>query len=123
MSDLAALLLNLGAAGVTLRADGNSVLHKPGVLPPGWTDGLAQHLTVIVAVLTDWQPDGEDEHYQFEERLGIASGQGMLTDAGTPAWLMAVGEVLASRGSRNLDPHALPTGHVGSLITHGRDRS
>lgn len=123
MSDLATLLLNLGAAGVTLRADGNSVLHKPRVLTPGGTDGLAQHVTVIVAMLNHWQPDGEDEHYQFEERLGIAADQGMLTDTGTPAWLTAVGEVLAARRSRNLNRHVLPSGHVEALITHGRDRS
>lgn len=123
MSDLAALILDLGAAGVTLRTDGNSVLHKPRVLPPGWTDGLAQHVTVIVALLNDWQPDGEDEHYLFEERLGIAADQCMPTGTGGPAWLTAVGEVLASRRSRNLNPHALPSGHVEALITHGRNRS
>jgi hypothetical protein len=88
---LADLLIELGAAGVTLWV-------RRGKLRGHCTDEQAlrikPHREVLLSVLTGYVPTGAEEAYVFQERLGVAEERGMLTEPGSPGWLIAVGEAI-----------------------------
>lgn len=94
---LAGLLAALGRAGVELAphpSDLTRLRHRPAALAPDLIGGLRHHREAILVLLMGaWLP-GDEAAYVFGERLGAADGLGMPTHAGSPAWLVAVGEAM-----------------------------
>ena len=98
------LLRTLGRAGVELRADGSTLLHRPASLPPGLAAGMRHHRAALVALLHrgDVPPDISEEALEaFAERLGIAEGLEMPTTPGAPAWAIAMAHALALEESHS----------------------
>lgn len=118
---LAAMLVDLGAAGVVLRVSPAGTLqHRPADLPANLFAGLAAHRLALVAVLQGFRPAGAEAGYVMEERLGIAEGLGMPVQRGGPAWLVAVGEALqASRSDEAPDAAPAAFGHEPEACAGG----
>lgn len=85
---LAPLLLALGLAGIELAPH-----------PTDLSARLRSHRGAILGMLVGgYAPDAHrgDAEYIFGERLGVAEGLSMATHPGSPGWLVAVGESMAS---------------------------
>ncbi len=108
---LPALLMNLGWAGVTLRAVGDGIGFVPrSALTPQRAEQLRMHRAAVMGLLVDgYAPAGDvDAGYILGERLGIADGLGMPTHPGSPAWLVAASEAMMheehlTRGKHDVD--------------------
>lgn len=100
--ELAALLVALGRAGIELAphtTDAGRLRHRPEVLPPDLSARLRLHRDAVVLLLASGYAPAGDGADVLAERLGMASELEMPTHAGSPAWLVAVGEALPQRGS------------------------
>jgi hypothetical protein len=92
---LASLLWELGRAGFTISGHG----HLIGLVPEDELEPMLEaairHHRHAILVLLGVEPalDG-DAREHFEERLGMAEERGMNVVVGSPAWLIAMGEVL-----------------------------
>lgn len=99
--ELAALLLNLGQAGIELGlhpTDCTRIGHRPAVLPADLSARLLTHKTAVLVLLANARADGcpEATEYVASERLGVADELELATHPGSPAWLIAMGESLAA---------------------------
>lgn len=112
------LLIDLGQAGVLLReACGGLGFTPESALTTARAAAIALHRAAILDLLAGgYAPEGESAAYVFGERMGIADGLGTPTDAGSPAWMIAVGESLKSRCE--IATQSLSSGHGP---TDGRD--
>lgn len=121
--DLPDLLVTLGRAGVELAPGGDRLRFRPATIPPDLLHGLRSHKADLLALLApgglrDLEADPE-AGYTLGERLGVAEGLGMDTGAGSPAWLIAVGEAMgqtdytAAPGGGWTMEHACITGSKG----------
>lgn len=108
---LAGLLTDLGRAGVTLRVAGSGVGFVPrSALTTERAASLAKHKADLLAMLRDrYAPRDGDAADTLAERLGMAEGLGMPTDAGSPGWMIAVGEALGC--SCYQATHGVHSGH------------
>jgi len=96
---LPAVLVALGAAGVTLRVSGAGRLqYRPALLVAPLGEGMAAYSQTLLSILGGYRPVGSEACYVLEERLGVAEGLGMPVQPGAPAWLVAVGEALQVEG-------------------------
>ena len=99
VTQLAALLLALGRAGIELAphpSDPARLRHRPADLPPDLSERVRLHKPAILGLLAGLcgpEPHG-DAGYTLAERLGVAEELGLPTHPGSPAWLVAVGESL-----------------------------
>ncbi len=103
--ELAALLVDLGRAGIELAphpTDPARLRHRPADLPPGFAERLRAHRAAVLSLLaSDGGPDHDDDAaYVSGERLGIADGLGMPTHPGSAAWLVAAGESIGPAPAR-----------------------
>ena len=100
-AELAALLVALGVAGVEVAlhpTDATRIRYRPLTLPDALAQEIRSHRSDILALLrTDHAPTDPDAVYLMLERLGIGDDLGMPTHIGSPAWMIAVGESMASR--------------------------
>jgi len=94
--ELAALLLELGAAHIELAmhpTDAGRLRHRPPGLPPAIVAKLRTHRAALLSLLRGgYVPVDAEAVYVFHERLGIGDELAMPTGTGSPAWLIAVGE-------------------------------
>ncbi len=98
---LAGLLLDLAAAKVELArhpGEPGRVRHRPADLPPDLAARLRLYRAAVAALLErGYLPEpGGEAAYVYHERLGIADELAMPTHAGSPAWLVAVGESIVA---------------------------
>lgn len=107
---LAPLLVALGRAGIELAphpTDAGRLRHRRPTpdgwaadLPPDLSARLRMHRAGVLGLLADGHapdPHGDmDAGYVLGERLGVADGLGLATHPGSAAWLVAVGEALAT---------------------------
>ena len=107
--ELAALLLDLGRAGVELAAhptDPARLRHRPTVLPTTLSARLRLHRGAVLRLLLGGHtPADEEAGYVLHERLGVADGLGIPTHTGSAAWLVAIGGSINRKHSSvgNLD--------------------
>ena len=97
----ALLLITLGVAGIELATHPTNpmrIRHRPATLPTDLVDSVLDHRDAILDLLSNgYAPTDPDAVYLMLERLGIGDDLGMPTHIGSPAWMIAVGESLASR--------------------------
>jgi hypothetical protein len=101
--NLAALLIDLGRAKVTLRDAGSGLGFAPrSAFTQARAGALVAHKAAALALLRDdYHPPDDDAAYIFLERIGVGIDMGMPTDPGSPAWCIAVGEAM---GGTPADP-------------------
>lgn len=93
MTTLAALLINMGRAGATIRdAGGGAGIMRGSALSPDRMSGVKARKRALLALLLGYHPADGDAEYVYGERLGVADGLGLATHPGSAAWLVAVGE-------------------------------
>lgn len=99
MTTLAALLINMGRAGATIRdAGGGAGIMRGSALSPDRMSGVKARKRALLALLLGYHPADGDAEYVYGERLGVADGLGLATHPGSAAWMVAVGEsMLASK--------------------------
>lgn len=100
--ELARLLIALGRASVELAphpTDPERLRHRPPTLRPELANEVRTRRVVLIGLLVvGYAPDAEAEAaYVYGERMAMASDLGMPTHAGSPAWLVAVGESMWCR--------------------------
>lgn len=95
------MLLDLGRAGIELAphpTDADRLRHRPADLPASLRDRLGAHKRAVLDLLRGAAPEigptCPEAWYVLCERLGVADELGVPTHAGSPAWLVAVGEAL-----------------------------
>ncbi|MBU6335789.1 MAG: hypothetical protein KGS47_15490 [Chloroflexi bacterium] len=88
---LAALLVELGAAGVALRVQAGALAARGA---GGFEERLVPRRAALLGVLAGYVPAGAEAAYVFGERLGIGAELGMPVHPGAPAWLVAVAEAM-----------------------------
>ncbi len=97
----ALLLITLGVAGIELATHPTNpmrIRHRPATLPTDLVDSVLDHRDAILDLLSNgYAPTDPDAVYLMLERLGIGDDLGMPTHIGSPAWMIAVGESMASR--------------------------
>ena len=99
--ELGECLFALGIVGVELATHPTNpmrIRHRPATLPTDLVDSVLDHRDAILDLLSNgYAPTDPDAVYLMLERLGIGDDLGMPTHIGSPAWMIAVGESLASR--------------------------
>lgn len=104
-AELAALLVALGVAGVDVAlhpTDATRLRHRPATLPADLVESVLDHRSAILDLLNGgYSPLEPEAVYVYFERLGIADDLGMPIHAGSPAWLIAVGESIDSETQSN----------------------
>jgi len=97
----ALLLITLGVAGIELATHPTNpmrIRHRPATLPTDLVDSVLDHRDAILDLLSNgYAPTDPEAVYLMLERLGIGDDLGMPTHIGSPAWMIAVGESMASR--------------------------
>lgn len=104
--ELAALLTDLGRAGVELAADGERVRFRPrDRVGPDLLARIRWLKPILLALVGDPVRGGElpeagsapaisnavwEAAYAYYERLGVADAAGLPTHVGSPAWLIAM---------------------------------
>lgn len=97
---IAEVCVLLGKAGTSIA------IHRGGLIfnLPGGDDSiralLSSHREPLTALVSAEPALSQDAMDHFTERLGIADGLGMPAHVGSPAWLIALGEALASEPVR-----------------------
>lgn len=109
--DISGAMLVLGKAGIEVAVnptDPDRLLFRPVTADPDLVEMLRRHQCGIIDLLAaGGVRDDDDAEYTQAERLGIGAELGMATHAGSPAWLVAVGEAL--RGMASRPPPAPPS--------------
>ena len=99
--ELGECLFALGIVGVELATHPTNpkrIRHRPATLPTDLVDSVLDHRDAILDLLSNgYAPTDPDAVYLMLERLGIGDDLGMPTHIGSPAWMIAVGESMASR--------------------------
>ena len=111
-------------AHATISVNGEKLRHRPAALPPELLQRLRVHKAAIISLLQGgYNPHNSDSKYLMLERLGIGDDLGMPTHIGSPAWMIAVGESMASRycGCTN-DGTKVEVTVVDSESTHTKGR-
>ncbi len=97
----ALLLITLGVAGIELATHPTNpmrIRHRPATLPTDLVDSVLDHRDAILDLLSNgYAPTDPAAVYLMLARLGIGDDLGMPTHIGSPAWMIAVGESMASR--------------------------
>lgn len=92
---LATLLWELGRAGFTLSGNGHLIgAISDNELDPTLEAGIRHHRHEILVLLGVEPTLDGDAREHLDERLGIAEELGMQVAVGSPAWLIAMGEVI-----------------------------
>ena len=98
-NSLARLLITLGAYEIELAAhptDPERVRHRPALLPVGVAALLPPHKPAVCRLMREGftPPDVGDAPRLLAERLAMAEAMGFPNHRGSPAWLVAVGEIV-----------------------------
>ncbi len=92
---LATLLWELGRAGFTLSGNGHLIgAISDNELDPTLEAAIRHHRHEILVLLGVEPTLDGDAREHLDERLGMAEELGMRVAVGSPAWLIAMGEVL-----------------------------